>query len=624
MFDQSTLAQVDDKAKQYMNNPEALQKMYQQKQQLIDLLALQKIKSEKEAAARDIQLKMAAQSGQPQTIAQQREQQVLDMTKQEMIQNQAGNLQHKQQEQQRNLQDVLKGMAQGAPQAPQQGTPGVPQQGTTPQGPQPGVAALPTPGLMPPKAMAGGGIVAFSGEDESYVDFEEEWKRRQKELAARGTGEETPRNWFERNIYDPSEHSYEQARNRAAEHMQHSGWNPLVSETNAEKQARKAKAAIIAAMKAGKYDPTGKPLVPMIGKENQSDVFARMEEMKKGPQKPPMDVPNTQADPALGKPKPQPKPQPSPDAAPNLNTAAPAAPAGGLQSIVEAQTQKELQRNPTAEAAAKYEAAKKAMGYTDEERAKFEANQAGLEALNKEQMDPEKLRRQQLEDFLLGAAGHSTAGMTLGSAGKAAVSRERQQDLLKYGRMGDLAKRQEDYLESGRKAREEGFKVGEKAGEQAEMGKRQAISSGASMVDMDKQMVSAGLDRASREKIAQLNAQVQREVNAATKEGTLELRRQTLLVSINTAEETVLATALKASPDYAILKNLAGFEAMGKLDKTQQAQKQSAQANLDKLEIAIRNKYQTAREQVMSSGSGGLGSLPSNKGWKVTEVKPTK
>ena len=47
MFDQSTLAQVDDKAQQYMNNPQALQQMYQQKQQLIDLLALQKIKSEK-------------------------------------------------------------------------------------------------------------------------------------------------------------------------------------------------------------------------------------------------------------------------------------------------------------------------------------------------------------------------------------------------------------------------------------------------------------------------------------------------------------------------------------------------------------------------------------------------
>ena len=107
MFDQnsqqSTLSQVDDKAEQYINNPQALQQLYQQNPQLIDLLALQKIKSQKEAAAREMQLQMSKQSGQPQTIAQQREQQVLDMTKQEMVGQQAGNLGNKQKEQQQNL-----------------------------------------------------------------------------------------------------------------------------------------------------------------------------------------------------------------------------------------------------------------------------------------------------------------------------------------------------------------------------------------------------------------------------------------------------------------------------------------------------------------------------------------
>ena len=55
----------------YRGNPEALMQQYQQSQNLLDLLALQKIKSEKEAAMRDMQLKMA-QSGKPPTIAQQR------------------------------------------------------------------------------------------------------------------------------------------------------------------------------------------------------------------------------------------------------------------------------------------------------------------------------------------------------------------------------------------------------------------------------------------------------------------------------------------------------------------------------------------------------------------------
>jgi hypothetical protein len=65
------------------NNPGALANNYQKNQQLVDLLALQKLKAEKEAAARDIQMKM---QGNPQTIMQQKEQQVMDMTKQELAQ----------------------------------------------------------------------------------------------------------------------------------------------------------------------------------------------------------------------------------------------------------------------------------------------------------------------------------------------------------------------------------------------------------------------------------------------------------------------------------------------------------------------------------------------------------
>mgnify|MGYP000562465782 CR=1 FL=1 len=72
---QSTLNQVDQKAEQYMGNPQELEQKYKQNQQLIDLLALQKIKSQKEAAAREMALKMAQQTGKPQTIEQQREQQ---------------------------------------------------------------------------------------------------------------------------------------------------------------------------------------------------------------------------------------------------------------------------------------------------------------------------------------------------------------------------------------------------------------------------------------------------------------------------------------------------------------------------------------------------------------------
>lgn len=122
----------------YRGNPEALMQQYQQSQNLLDLLALQKIKSEKEAAMRDMQLKMA-QSGKPPTIAQQREQEVLAMTKDELLKQQRGLLDRKQQAQQEAIQELAAA-----------------------RNPAAGVPTLPTPDVMPEQAMAAGGIVAFA------------------------------------------------------------------------------------------------------------------------------------------------------------------------------------------------------------------------------------------------------------------------------------------------------------------------------------------------------------------------------------------------------------------------------------------------------------------------------
>ena len=51
----SILGDIDQKADTYRNNPDALAQSYQQNQQLIDLLVLQKLKTDKEAAQRDMQ-----------------------------------------------------------------------------------------------------------------------------------------------------------------------------------------------------------------------------------------------------------------------------------------------------------------------------------------------------------------------------------------------------------------------------------------------------------------------------------------------------------------------------------------------------------------------------------------
>ena len=157
---------VSRKKDAYQNNPQALQQRYQQSQELVDLLALQQLKSEKEAAARNMQMQMQQN---PATIAQQREQEVLGMIKQEqgrklgdVAQRTAGTLGQINKKAQQNVQRTAKQ--------------GLPAMG----------------GPRKPAMMAGGGIVAFfegSEEPVSAVSEEEisEYLSQFKQL-------DTPRN----------------------------------------------------------------------------------------------------------------------------------------------------------------------------------------------------------------------------------------------------------------------------------------------------------------------------------------------------------------------------------------------------------------------------------------------
>ena len=145
---------VESRMDAYRGNPQALMQRYSQSQELVDLLALQKLKSEKEAAAREMQMQMES-AGLP-TVAQQREKEVMDLTKKEVAQQSGLGGQQKAMQQQQAMQKLMQ--AAGAP----QGASGAPQ----PQPNQPprsaGLAGLASPNMMPPKAMASGGIVAFA------------------------------------------------------------------------------------------------------------------------------------------------------------------------------------------------------------------------------------------------------------------------------------------------------------------------------------------------------------------------------------------------------------------------------------------------------------------------------
>ena len=101
---------VQEKADAYRNNPAALQKNYQMNQDLLDLLALQKIKSEKDAAARELQMSMEQN---PQTIAEQRGVEAVDRTKDDLVKQVGGVAAQRQRQQQQNIQRAAAGASCG-------------------------------------------------------------------------------------------------------------------------------------------------------------------------------------------------------------------------------------------------------------------------------------------------------------------------------------------------------------------------------------------------------------------------------------------------------------------------------------------------------------------------------
>jgi hypothetical protein len=95
---------VQQKADAYRSNPNALMQSYEQKKELIDLLALQKIKSEQEAYARDMQAQMQEVPG---TIAQQLEQEVVGTERERITQQVMPGMQQQAQMQQAQMQPLI-------------------------------------------------------------------------------------------------------------------------------------------------------------------------------------------------------------------------------------------------------------------------------------------------------------------------------------------------------------------------------------------------------------------------------------------------------------------------------------------------------------------------------------
>lgn len=155
--------EIQSRMDAFRGNPQALMQRYAQNQQLIDLLALQKLKSEKEAAMR--QMQMQAGQGQMPTVAQQREQELMGMAKQEVADRVGQVAQQQAKQQQENLQRAA----------------------------QTGIAQAPAPNMMPTQAMASGGIVAFAGGGDTGVKTIEHLQKEYEDARAAGDFQEASR-----------------------------------------------------------------------------------------------------------------------------------------------------------------------------------------------------------------------------------------------------------------------------------------------------------------------------------------------------------------------------------------------------------------------------------------------
>ena len=78
---------IEQKTDAYRGNPAALEQRSKMSNELVDLLALQKLKSEKDAAARNMQMQVQTQ---PDTIAKQLEAEMVGRTKDEVLQGVSG------------------------------------------------------------------------------------------------------------------------------------------------------------------------------------------------------------------------------------------------------------------------------------------------------------------------------------------------------------------------------------------------------------------------------------------------------------------------------------------------------------------------------------------------------
>jgi hypothetical protein len=427
----------------YRGNPQGLQQRYQMSQQLLDLLALQKLKAEKDAVARQMQAQMQQTPG---TVAQQMEQEMVGRTKQEMAQQVGGVMQQQARQQQQN-------MARAA---------------------QSGIGAL-----APQTArMAGGGVVAFS--NGALVGAPSQYGAKPFSESPVAKGIEFLMDPFEERRKDVlqglrdrlarGEQLPQQMLEALAEYEQEFPGIQGPGKPDADLLARRRRLATQAAPE--KAEPAG-GMAGVDDREGPPDLAPGPDSGDRGRDMGGLGVllPGETVE-SGAQPK---RAQPDSVISGVRDIKAPTIPeqssrTGEIQSGIAALRK---QGDPM-------EQLRQLSTFTDEYMRRGDIRKAGeerarrLAELDRAQMDPETLRRERLMASLIGAAGKSTFGLTGAGAAAGAENVRQQQRIAERQRLIDQMALERETEKTDIELAKEGLAAGKVGYEQAALNRRAA------------------------------------------------------------------------------------------------------------------------------------------------------
>ena len=535
----------------------ALQQRYSKSQQLIDLLALQKLKQEKDAAARDMQMKAAQQMGGAgiPTVKDQLENEMVGRSKQEVTEQLNTIAAQKQQQQQDALQRVAES----------------------------GIAQNPVS-----MNLAGGGIVAFAGPEGSYVEGEEteeqKLERLTKELARlRGMGPSRPSVSARGGAREPS------ALQRGIAGIGQSIRNVFTPREEKIKQLE----AQIAAQRGTVGD----------GFEAIARTVGDM----------PSAMPQGQPQPAAPRgPAPQ-GPAMQPPAAPQgpamQPPAAPAAPGSKLNEGLGNVIADMLKQNPMQEADQEEQYRQSRLDLTPQQRGVYEQGIAAAQRRMQEMSDPERINREaRIRGQLAAAGGGGFAAYGAGDLN----AREQQRLALKQAEE-DYAKAAEGLVGIERANTLKALESRDKSRELASKSREEGVRAATNIYQVDRQAEVAGLDRDSRKEIAEMQVAAQREANRLQAEYNNSIKSdsqyRTAVDSMNRYSDAA------AKPFDRMIENLMETISLsGKPTPEQQTQLNNLRKARDLAVQNIRDQYEPMLNKYNPEGGGGgfkvIGSRP--------------